>query len=38
MWRSNFLVEVAVKFRVLMVVSRNEARKKPEKLYKLCRY
>ena len=29
MWSSNFLVEVAVKFGVLLAVGRNEARKNP---------
>ena len=36
MWSSYFLVEVAVKFGVLLAVPRNEARKKPEKPCKLC--
>ena len=35
MWSLNFLVIVAVKFGVLLVVPMNEARKKPEKPYKL---
>ena len=29
MWSSNFLVEVTMKFGVLLVVPRNEARKSP---------
>ena len=29
MWSSNFLVEVAVNFGVLLIVPRNESRKSP---------
>ena len=32
MWSSNFSVEVAVKFGVLLVVLRNETRKNPSNL------
>ena len=32
MWSSNILVEVTVKFGVLLDVPRNEARKNPQKI------
>ena len=35
MWSLNFLIEVAVKFGVLLAVSRNEVEKKPKKPCKL---